>query len=44
MGKRFNEILQDHKEFILNQKIFFVGTAVSTGRINISPKGWIPSG
>ena len=39
MGKRFNEILQDHKEFILNQKIFFVGTAVPTGRINISPKG-----
>ena len=39
MGKRFNEILHDHKEFILNQKIFFVGTAASTGRVNISPKG-----
>jgi len=39
MGKRFNEILQDHKEFIENQKIFFVGTAASSGRINISPKG-----
>ena len=39
MGKRFNEILQDHKEFIQNQKIFFVGTAASSGRVNISPKG-----
>ena len=39
MGKRFNEILQDHKEFILDQKIFFVGTAAATGRVNISPKG-----
>jgi hypothetical protein len=39
MGKRYNEIQPDQQEFILNQKIFFVGTAASTGRINISPKG-----
>ena len=39
MGKRYNEIQSDQKQFILDQKIFFVGTAASTGRINISPKG-----
>lgn len=39
MGKQYKEILPDHREFIVNQKIFFVGTAASTGRINISPKG-----
>ena len=39
MGKRFNEIRQEHEGFIKNQKIFFVGTAASSGRINISPKG-----
>jgi hypothetical protein len=39
MGKQYNEIQPDQQEFIINQKIFFVGTAASTGRINISPKG-----
>jgi hypothetical protein len=39
MGKRYNEIQPDQRQFILYQKIFFVGTAASTGRINISPKG-----
>lgn len=39
MGKRFNEISPELKEFILNQKIFFVGTAAHEGRVNISPKG-----
>jgi hypothetical protein len=39
MGKQYIEIQTDHREFILNQKIFFVGTAASTGKINISPKG-----
>jgi len=38
MGKRFNEISEDQKEFITNQKIFFVGTAADTGRVNVSPK------
>ena len=39
MGKRFTEISPELKEFILDQKIFFVGTAANEGRVNISPKG-----
>ena len=39
MGKRYNEIQPDQQEFILDQKIFFVGTAAATGLINVSPKG-----
>ncbi len=31
-----NQRLQD---FIVNQKVFFVGTAASDGRVNVSPKG-----
>jgi hypothetical protein len=39
MGKRYNEIQPDHREFIANQKIFFIGSAAATGRVNVSPKG-----
>lgn len=39
MGKKLDFITTDLKEFIENQKIFFVGTAAETGRVNISPKG-----
>lgn len=39
MEKIFTEIISEYKEFILNQKIFFVGTAANEGRVNISPKG-----
>jgi hypothetical protein len=39
MGKRLTEISPELKEFIHNQKIFFVGTAANEGRVNISPKG-----
>lgn len=39
MGKRFTEISPELREFIFNQKIFFVGTAANKGRVNISPKG-----
>ncbi len=39
MAKIFTEISDELKEFITNQKIFFVGTAAAEGRINISPKG-----
>ncbi len=39
MGKRFNEISSELEDFILEQKIFFVGTAAKEGRVNISPKG-----
>ena len=39
MGKKLNAITNDLKEFIEQQKIFFVGTAANKGRVNISPKG-----
>ncbi|MEB2775569.1 pyridoxamine 5'-phosphate oxidase family protein [Algoriphagus sp. D3-2-R+10] len=39
MGKKLDSITQELKEFIENQKIFFVGTAADEGRVNISPKG-----
>ena len=39
MGKRFNEIGDQRREFIEQQKMFFVGTADSDGRANVSPKG-----
>lgn len=39
MGKRYSEISETLKNFIENQKIYFVGTAASDGRVNISPKG-----
>ncbi|WP_281987707.1 pyridoxamine 5'-phosphate oxidase family protein [Aquimarina aggregata] len=39
MAKILTEISVALKEFIQNQKIFFVGTAAQEGRVNISPKG-----
>lgn len=41
MGKIYDAIKPEHKEFILRQHIFFVGTAPlsAQGRVNISPKG-----
>jgi hypothetical protein len=39
MGKKLEAISEQLKSFIENQKIFFVGTAAETGRVNISPKG-----
>ncbi len=39
MGKQFSEIPPNMQVFIKNQKVFFVGTARSEGKINISPKG-----
>ncbi|MES2734474.1 MAG: pyridoxamine 5'-phosphate oxidase family protein [Bacteroidota bacterium] len=39
MGKQFTEIDSATKQFIEDQKIFFVGTAAPEGRVNISPKG-----
>jgi len=39
MGKQFTTITAEHKTFIKNQKLFFVGTAPKEGKINISPKG-----
>ncbi len=39
MGQRYTEITNKQKAFIEDQKIFFVGTATTDSRINISPKG-----
>ena len=39
MGKRYNSISDKIKDFIGKQKVFFVGTAASDGKVNISPKG-----
>ncbi len=39
MGAKFQEIPEKIQEFIKEQKIFFVGTAATEGRVNVSPKG-----
>jgi hypothetical protein len=39
MGQKFNELSETHIEFILTQKLFFVGTATADSKVNISPKG-----
>ena len=39
MAQRYSEISEELTEFIQAQKLFFVGTAVADGRVNISPKG-----
>jgi hypothetical protein len=39
MGKQFNHISEPQQEFITRQHIFFVATAASEGKINLSPKG-----
>lgn len=39
MGKRYSEIPDKLKQFIEDQKLFFVGTATAEGKVNISPKG-----
>lgn len=39
MATQYTEIMDQHIEFIGQQKIFFVGTAADTGLVNISPKG-----
>ena len=39
MSEKFTEIREHHREFVEQQKIFFVGTAASDGRVSVSPKG-----
>lgn len=39
MAKQFERLNQDLIRFIEGQKIFFVGTAMEEGRVNVSPKG-----
>lgn len=40
MAKFFEEISEKLADFIAAQKIFFVATAATDGRINLSPKGY----
>jgi hypothetical protein len=39
MGQRYQELSDKHIEFIAQQKLFFVGTATTESRVNVSPKG-----
>ncbi|BFM13665.1 pyridoxamine 5'-phosphate oxidase family protein [Simiduia litorea] len=39
MGQQFDALSDKHIEFISSQKLFFVGTATETSKVNISPKG-----
>src|SRR3954468_6049204 len=39
MGKFFTSLTPSHQSFIAAQKIFFVASAPTTGRVNLSPKG-----
>ena len=39
MGQRYSEISDKLKQFIENQKLFFVGTTTADSRVNVSPKG-----
>lgn len=39
MANQYEAISDAQAEFIRNQKIFFVATAMADGRINLSPKG-----
>lgn len=39
MAKQYSEMTEEIKKFILEQKIFFVGTATEDSRVNVSPKG-----
>jgi len=39
MSQQYAEISDKQREFIENQKLFFVGTATDEGRVNVSPKG-----
>jgi hypothetical protein len=39
MGKQYDQLSDQHIEFIIRQPLFFVATAMGEGRINVSPKG-----
>ncbi|HHG83402.1 MAG TPA: pyridoxamine 5'-phosphate oxidase family protein [Bacteroidetes bacterium] len=39
MAKQLPRLTPELETFIANQKVFFVGTAMREGRVNISPKG-----
>lgn len=39
MAQKYTAISDKHRQFILEQKVYFVGTAMAQGHINVSPKG-----
>ena len=39
MADQFPRIEADHRDFIERQQMFFVATAATDGRVNLSPKG-----
>lgn len=39
MAKQTHELTEKHIQFIVDQKVFFVGTATADSRVNVSPKG-----
>ena len=39
MGQLFAELSDKHIQFIVGQRIFFVGTATADSRVSVSPKG-----
>jgi len=39
MAQFYQEISENHRQFIEEQNIFFIGTATSDSRVNVSPKG-----
>ena len=39
MAQQYDSINNRHRDFIAQQKIFFVATAMAEGKINLSPKG-----
>ncbi|MGE0701755.1 MAG: pyridoxamine 5'-phosphate oxidase family protein [Hyphomicrobiaceae bacterium] len=39
MGQQFPSISDKHRELIERQRMFFVASAGTTGRVNVSPKG-----
>lgn len=39
MAKFFDALTEAHQRFIVDQHIFFCGTAAEEGRVNVSPKG-----
>ncbi len=39
MAEQFESLTKEHIEFIERQHLFFVGTAGSEGKVNVSPKG-----
>ncbi|MFK7829344.1 MAG: pyridoxamine 5'-phosphate oxidase family protein [Congregibacter sp.] len=39
MAEQYDSLSDDLREWITEQHLFFVGTAASSGRVNVSPKG-----